>query len=435
MLNTNLSLQGQRSLSDLLAAERNLRSTSENTVRELRQILMEISIRLDGERMEHIRREDPQSPGNWSVSQWREFLKNIPVAGSWGATSKPSPVLTDDSRYREMVKDIQTLSKELEKTRKQLESAESERVRLSGVLSAATAGNNTTTEYGGGSEIISVSVPEGAIPPMSLIIEDARKQLASYPKKTPPELSKAIDAGGRTGGDLQKIYQRFWLILYLVGSQRLCTAMEIDEALAQPFSVSSGAGSLKRVLDDMVEARVIESETLSVETPKTALKMVRLSVLGQNLYKELFGKQSVEGDWMRLIRLQDGDKQKSYTLSVGLFALHARKRGYYTRVLPEAGSGLGADIWIGRGDESLFVSVDLEGKDRSTSRWEKLAALNNGRVVLCAGTVRARELLVSDCKLANIKPGIATDLETLISSGKYKQISSQKPPLWSEDWK
>jgi len=434
MLNTSLSLQGQRSLSDLLAAERSLRSTSENTVRELRQILMEISIRLDGERMEYLRREDPQSPGNWSVSQWREFLKNIPVAGNWGATSKPSPALTDDSRYREMVKDIQTLSKELEKTRRQLESAEAERVRLSGVLSTA-AGHGDTAEDGGGSEIISVSVPEGAIAPMPLIIENARKQLASYPKKTPLELSKAIDAGGRAGGDLQKIYQRFWLILYLIGSQRLCTAMEIDEALAQPFSVSSGAGSLKRVLDDMVEARVIESETLSVETPKTALKMVRLSVLGQNLYKELFGKQSVEGDWMRLIRLQDADKQKSYTLSVGLFALHARKRGYYTRVLPEAGSGLGADIWIGRGDESLFVSVDLEGKDRSTSRWENLAILNNGCVALCAGTVRARELLVSDCKLANIKPGIATDLETLISSGKYKQISSQKPPLWSEDWK
>ena len=41
-----------------------------------------------------------------------------------------------------------------------------------------------------------------------------------------------LSGGERLGGDLTRIFQRYWLVLYLIGRWRLTAAMELEEALA-----------------------------------------------------------------------------------------------------------------------------------------------------------------------------------------------------------
>jgi len=45
-------------------------------------------------------------------------------------------------------------------------------------------------------------------------------------------LSGVLSGGERLGGDLTRVFQRYWLVLYMIGRWRLATAMELEEALA-----------------------------------------------------------------------------------------------------------------------------------------------------------------------------------------------------------
>jgi hypothetical protein len=184
----------------------------------------------------------------------------------------------------------------------------------------------------------------------------------------------------------------------------------------------------------MIERQLLSAETLAMSAPKTSLKVVSLSKKGEALYRELFNADPLENDWARLIRLHEGDKYVEHTLAVLAFGIHARKRGYYTRVLPEVDGNAVPDLWIARGQEALYVEVELGNKNHET-KWQNLAALNNGRVAICASVPTLRERYMGDCKLDEsgvITAGAVTDLETLVKS-KYLEMD-HSAPLWINAW-
>jgi hypothetical protein len=148
------------------------------------------------------------------------------------------------------------------------------------------------------------------------------------------------------------------------------------------------------------------------------------------LFKILFGLDPQENGWERLIRLHEGERFPNHTLAVLIFALHARKRGWATQVLPPVESPAAPDLLLQRGDQKYFVEVEL-GQREKPNKWRNLAELNNGKISLCAATPDTRKRLVGDCRLDKLN-GIATDLETLVKT-KFQTIS-EETPLWLEEW-
>lgn len=423
----DLAFPHQRALSDLLQAERSMRQQTESVIRDLQQVLLELAIRLDGERFEVLRRSDPGVPGSWTVKEWRGFFSQVslPVKGWGGASQK------DTQAQRELMQQLEALKAKLAKAEGELETERKKPTETLPILAYRER------EHAPVQNSAAIPLPENgegmveATPPVSLLIEDVKKALPSFPKKPAASFSKVLDGGHRTGGDLVRAFQRYWTTLYLVGHWRLAVSMELEEALAAASSVSVGAGSLRRVLGDLIESNILVTETLQLQNPATRLKLFRLSADGERLYQALFARRPNENEWSRLIRLHEGERFPGHTLGVIAFAMHARKRGYAAQVLPEAKSSkTPPDLWISRGDEKLYVEVELGEKER-TAKWRNQSKLNDGRVALCARTTKSRSRLVGDCKLDHL-PGVATDLESLVTS-KFKEVT-EDTPLWLESW-
>ena len=213
------------------------------------------------------------------------------------------------------------------------------------------------------------SIPPNATPALTVMVADAKRMLANFPQKIPAAFSAVLSGGERTGGDLARVFQRYWLMLYLMGRWRLTASMELEATLAGTVGVSAGSSSMRRVLEDMEKAHVILTEIITLKSPRTSLKLYRLSAEGEKLYETLFQTKAFENDWSRLIRLHEGVRFPEHTMAVIAFAMHARKRGWATQVLPEVtGTKSVPDVWIMRGEEKLYVEVELGEKER-VSKW------------------------------------------------------------------
>ena len=81
---------------------------------------------------------------------------------------------------------------------------------------------------------------------------DYSRIMKSLPKRPPAPFDKVLDGGNRVGGDLMRVYQRYWMAVYLVGRWMLCASMEIEDVIGKMDDVSSKSGSLKRIINDLV---------------------------------------------------------------------------------------------------------------------------------------------------------------------------------------
>ena len=421
-----LNVSHQRAVDDLLQAERDLRRKSEDTIRAMRQVLVETANRFNGTRLEALRRDDPSIPANWGALDWKKFFDEVSAPSQgWINTAAP-----DMHAQRELLRQITELQSALNQAELDLED---ERAKIAVVSAPALVPTETT----GADQTMALAdaiadLPSDATPAMTVIVQDTKKTLGNFPQKIPVAFSSMLSGGGRSGGDLVRVFQRYWLILYLIGHWRLAASMELEEALAETVGVSAGSGSMRRVMLDLEKANVLVSEIIELKSPRTALKLYRLSSDGEKLYQALFQSRPNENDWSRLIRLHEGARFPEHTLAVIAFAMHARKRGWATQILPEVTESKSVpDIWIMRADEKLYVEVELGEKER-VAKWRNQAPLNDGRTALCAATQKSRARLVGDCKLDKL-PGMATDLETLVR-GKFKEVN-EASPLWLTSWK
>jgi len=422
---TTLNVSHQRAIGDLLQAERDLRQKSEDAIRAMRQVLVETANRFDGTRLESLRRDNPSVPANWGALDWKKFFDEVPLP-SQGWVNK-TVIAPDTQTQRKLQKQITDLQAALEL----------ERAKMVVVETPASSVPTETVNPANPDQILPAadaveSIPPNATPALTVMVADAKKMLANFPQKIPAAFSAVLSGGERTGGDLARVFQRYWLILFLIGRWRLAASMELEETLAGVVGVSAGSGSMRRVLLDMEEANVLVNEIIFLKSPRTALKLYQLSAEGEKLYQALFQVKAFENDWSRLIRLHEGARFPEHTMAVIAFTMHARKRGWATQVLPEVkGTKSVPDVWIMRGKEKLYVEVELGDKER-VSKWRNQAGLNEGCVALCAATQKTRARLVGDCKLDKLA-GMATDLETLVRN-KFKELNSASP-LWLEDWK
>ncbi len=409
-----LDMPHQRALSDLLQAERSLREMNESVLRDMRQALLETAIRLDGERLEALRRTDPAIPSNWSPADWRKFFSQ--VSQGWGGAG------TREARLLQLEKLVESLKKKLAQAEARTAASPSH----SQVIPPAPAPQAMMP-------IPSLSIAgllPGAVPSLSALIADAQQVGQSLPQNASALFKKSlVNGGGRTGGDLPRAFQRYWILLYLVGHWGLTVSTELEDILSAVVDISAGSGSLRRLLGDLSEkSDIFVSETVKADSPSTSLKLFRLSAQGERLYQSLFNRRINENEWSRLMRLRAGERHPGFTVAVLAFVSQARKRGWAAQVLPEGKDA--PDAWVMRGDERWFVEIGLSGKER-LSHWQGLAALNDGRLALCAADSKTRAQLVEMRKQAHLA-GVATDIEALVME-KLKGVA-ENAILWHESW-
>lgn len=410
-----LPVEKDRAFEDILVSERRLRGSAEGSARDLHKLLLDLAVRLDGARLEEMRRQDPTVPGSWTTSNWREFFATVQTqAPGW---------IDAQAVQRER----ETLLQQIDGLRVEL--ASRKKVQL--LPRPELEQESTQPSEPAPQPVLLTDLPADFTPPLTGLLADARNASLSFPKTCPAAFRKVLNGNGRTGGDLAKVYQRYWIALYLVGRWQISSMFEIDDVQATLAGLSASSGSLRRVLDNLIEANFLVTEKLVLNSPKSSLKLVRLTADGLRLYKTLFGLDPAETDWERLIRLHEGERFPEHTLAVLIFALHARKRGWGTQVLPQVESiNAVPDLAVRRGDQTLYVEVELSKKE-SPTKWRNQADLNSGKVALCAATPEGRKRLVGDCRLAHLL-GLATDLETLVKV-KFQTID-ETTPLWLEEW-
>lgn len=423
----NFSIISQRSMSDLLDAERTMRARDEALIRDLQQALIEIAIRFDGERFESLRRGDPGVPAAWTVENWRTFFSQVSLAGrGWNA-----PELKFQREQRELLQQIEGLQAQVRLLEMQLEQELSSRLaeNSDAAVSPKTPVPDLTKSKAMPRAAIAQAHDDDIVPPLDKIIADVQSLAPNLSRKAPAPFDKVLDGGSRTGAILDQVFPRYWIMVYLMGRWKLSTWLEMDIVVSSVAGIKPGAGSMHRMMEDLIEKNFVVSEM--IRSPYTSLALHRLSPEGDRLFEALFHAKPVENEWARIIRLHQGEREPQHTMNIIAFTNHARRRGYSTRVLPESKeTPTPPDLWVSRDGESLFVEVELSQKE-NPAKWRNQAKLNNGKVAICAGTSAQREALVSDCKAMHLT-GYATDLETTVKK-KFKTITLDDP-LWLEMW-
>jgi hypothetical protein len=422
----DLSLQGQRSLSDILDAERRMRAVSDQAVRDLRQVLLDMAVRLDGKRMEDIRHRDPSAPGNWPVAEWRSFVNSISVHSTWDTVATGNLSAKEDHRNSDLIAEVQTLTAELQSSRAMVADLEEQINRLkTSVRQAVSPGAAVPA-------IAPAAVPAEVIAPVSVLLADAKLMLETvYPRGGVDPEALTPYVGNRAGGDARKHLKRIWLVLYLIGARGITSHMELNLLTSNPFGSSLGSGAGRRTLDDMKKAGLVEVFEHCSLTPATTQHAAILTEKGRELFRKLFPDHPiVKGEISRILDFAGDDAARIALISS--FALQSRRRGWYALVSPSVEADIQPDAWVGRGDKSLYTLLD-DGGDRATmERWKKLSALNDGVVAIAATTPDVRERITADCVVAGLH-GVTMELETIIKES-YANVEEGKGPLWSSEF-
>jgi hypothetical protein len=452
-----------RALRDTLEAERAMRDRSEENVRDLVRLLAELAYRFDGQGLEDARREDPRGQATWTVKDWRNFFSSIrrkqPASG-WGGKTDEKELLS----LREEVANLKKLLGEAllaAERASQIPAKEKVKVitpeaqelaplppkpKMKTTSSQQVRGKKKTQPQKRSAETIAKvkariaalgkaeEVSEGMVGSMASILLDLQTTLKGerFPKSPPAAWKQRLNGSGRKGRDLDLAYQRYWSVLWLSGRWGIVSKMEVETLIGLSNGLSSRSGALSRVMKDLLNAGVITEKSHRLSTaPSSALKIFQLSSEGQALFKLLFKKSAVQDELSVLYEKHEGERFPDHTLAVLIFALHARRRGWATQLMPSIEGKSAPDLVVQRSDERLYVEVERGQKEKKT-KWTGIADLNDGTVALCAMTPKFRRRLVGDCKLAKIKKGFATDLKTLVTI-KYDTIGA-KTPLWEEKW-
>ena len=399
----------QRSLGDLLAAEKSRRQAVEADRTRLVHLLTALAQRHDGERLEELRRQDPGTPEHWSAEEWTDFFSKPPATvvqdHAWGANG---------NSHQEAETDAVNLNQGEKKTIEtntahyQLNS-DREQKAIEG--EPKNNAQRTQAEYSTDTR-----------PPTFVSLNDF----------SPPQMPYKYKGLLKNHGMTPLRWRRGSMMLYLMATYGINAHLELDVYVAQREGLSYRSNSTKKPLSDLAAAGLVIAETLRMEVGdfRTALKLARLTDEGRTLCNAL-GWPAVESDWERMIRLHQGLQQPRHTLAVLYFALLARVRGWSTEVVPELDGSVDPDILVTKGDDRYFVEIELgtRGNEKQTAKWKNLADLQ-GSVAICAPNVKVRERLAKDCRLAKLS-GVATDLATLVAKRYYE---SKDEPLWLKEW-
>ncbi len=441
-----------RAMDDFIAQERRARERAERELSSCYDLLAEIATRLDGENFEAIRRENPRAPGSWGASDWRSYL--IPATDRvafrlirWNAPQSASTELQDEvARLRKLLAEAnaQLVQQKSKPVAQSIQAAPRPQVSLS-----AGEPRNPAAIQSQPKPALVVTSPAPAavaaensappiisknciVPPFMEMADRVRAFLKNPPAIPSGPKGAPADRQYKALGEEGRPWHKYAATVFMVGALGISATAELQSLISFAIGdVKPSSSSIRKLFDVMFEQfGCFYVETLAVSGVR--VKLLRLTPVGVALYKAMTGADPVESEWERLIRLHRGDDDTSHAAACVIFGFQARWRGYHTNLLPvldDAGKAR-PDYLIEKDGERIAVEVELSSKD-DIAKWRNLAAINGGKVAICARTAARRERLGGDCRLAKI-PGMATDIE------RFKAIpygdEDHTSPLWTEIW-
>ncbi|HFC08256.1 MAG TPA: hypothetical protein ENJ54_00135 [Chloroflexi bacterium] len=402
----------QKSLQDLLNAERRWRKRAEQESAAFRQLLEWLAYQIGGgELVDAARRVDPKAYKQWGAEEWRRLFESVlehKTQSRWRPAAlppkpqsqeKPKPPQPQPQRKaQEQAQEEKPQQMEREPQRK-VETQEQEAQKKAEATAAVTA--------------VGISA-----------LVDALKAVPWRELDTPSMYATLARNGG-------KRWKRGLMMVYLIATQGINSRMEMAAVFSQAFgkSLATTRAWVRRAGEFMVARNFLVSKRLQMSEPKTSLGVYVLSEEGRRL-AERMGWNVVESEVERIERLHEGKRFPAHTLGILTFALHARLRGWAVRVLPEHETATPPDVLVERDGQRLFVEVELSKKEH-VAKWRNNAAMNGGRVALVAATADRRRALVADVKRLKL-PGVAADLQGYIEA-PVGEITPDVP-LWFEEW-
>ncbi len=448
----SLKVERDRALGDMLDAERRMRIQLEQHLRELRAVLGEAASRLDGERLEEMRRRDPGIPQSFAAENWRQFFARAQPR-QWRSDSVTAAPPESLARLSELERENATLKEQVSFLRNQTNLLQSNLETQQSQRKEHEDGRNDpqSRRHKGSRENPTVSATvvvlsgatraespvrktaPGVLPPLALLTEDALalKTAEGYPDGWESRIDPHGGDKHRDVDERREAWSRKQLIMYLIGHWGINAKQELEMVLKIIGEKKSTGGSQHRVFEALQKGGLLETNLFEPTSISAAYRMYQLSENGRRLYKHLFGEDPTESDWEKLVRMHEGKRFPDHTVSVLIFTIHARKRGWSTHVMPPVtDTHAMPDVLIFNDTERYYGEVELSRKD-NPAKWSNLTALNGGKVAIIAGTDGGRKTLVNDCKLLNL-PGVATDIGTLVKA-KYHRVDPATP-IWDERW-
>lgn len=398
-----------RMLDDLLSAERNFRDLAEKRARALTGVLTELAYRLAGEKLEQMRQLDPSAPGGWKPEDWRNFFLAVSLTSQGEGWGKPNGN-GHQAEVAALQAKIAALERELAQARQLLaeHSPYQRRVEQDNPLIPSTPQKPQAQTGGRLADFVLPKIPKAF---------EHRWQVRA-------EMSRA---------DAELHLKRRGMVLKCL-AEGLAVQVEIGRYVGDATGAQYRSGAIRRVFEALEDSGLIVRQTLNLQVTgnmPTRLAVARLSEEGKQFCRAL-GWQVVEGEWERLLKEHEGEKQEGHTLAVLLFATAARLRGWTVEILPEVQGNARPDLSVSKDGQRGYVEVETGTRlHEENAKWRMNAELNGGRVMLVARNVEERGVLVADCRHVAAH-GCATDVETLIA-GKFAEVN-EEDPLWAEEW-
>lgn len=347
-------------LKDLWRNEKELRLRAEARLRAYAALLEELALRLDGQKFEELRRLDPAAVAAWGPEEWRRYFDGVRIVKSSEA----------EALYRELA----LLRSQVQELRRKLQDAAE-------IVAQVPQPQQEKAERG--------EMPAFVSP---------------FPERPP--------AGWKLG---PQQWRRARIIFEELAQGR-CLRVEILDKVGELEGISGKAGSLKRLVVRLVEEGYLAQEVLSLERPKTSVAVLRWGSEGRKLCERL-KVHPLPTEYERLRSLhQSQEGEEAHTALVLLAAYQARKRGYDSVVLPDAGPGE-PDLLVRRNGEELYVEVErgLGEPEKRERKWKLNRRLNGGVAVVIAPDESTLTRLLYD-EIA--PPYLASSMEYLLQGGE-----------------
>ena len=441
MTTSTMSVQQARVFEDIYDSERKARLAAESSNQELRALILELAVRLDGQRLESLRRDDPTIPACWTLAEWRFFFAALQPAVRLAQTGWNGEPLHQKAGEDQAAEETILLRGLLSAAQTKLAEAEVElkkarmtpRFERKEKHQAPPARGQLETNLE--KELVideAVLAAQAAKEPLSfagMVVE-----LRGFSKNVPP-LPAAYEDLGKNG----RSWERYLLAIHLLGRWGIAAKLEISEILGRAvinqntgqLGVQGGSGSLRGILENLEAYGYVHMEKLGMEKIGFGLVFYRLTSAGEALYQAVEQEKPIESEWSRLNRLHEGERFEEHTAACLAFALHARRRGWSAKVMPEVTGKSAPDLAVRRRGEWINVEVELsDGREENPAKWKNLAESNHGFVALCAATEERRSRMVAECRAAQLL-GMATDLKSLVTP--YDKVPLEAE-LWTESW-
>lgn len=382
----------ERMLEDLIETERQLRVNAEKIARSYRKLMIDLAFRIDGERLEDLRRGAFPNLESWSTGDWQAFWRDFQPknGGEWKSLEKHLEI---GSQGRD-------------------EQSQKAKAVLSPENVADLEAKNSVA-----------SAPQIDYDILSMIRLIAEMPIPAQP---PAAYRRHLDTGQST-----LRYRRKLMALRLLAAG-VSVRLEIDTIISRREGLGMRTNSVRKPLEELVDSRLVATEVLHMTTPfETSLAVCRLTEEGRHLCNAL-GWTVVDSESDRLTRLYLGENKKDHILAVLTFAMHARLRGWKADVLPMVNGVIQPDVRVEKGEDTWYVGI--ESNEFNLEKLKELAQLNNGKLALCALNKHGREKLLDACIESGIT-GVSTDLFSLAFVKEHLPRSltliGVDDPLWT----